>query len=211
MMGYRAKTPWWLKLLFPSNLVWEMPAETEPSVYITFDDGPHPSATPFVLELLKEYDAKATFFCVGNNVMKYPTVYNEILTGAHSTGNHTHNHVNGWKTANATYLANIEQASEHITSRLFRPPYGKLKPSQIKELRERDADWKIIMWDVLSADFDKRITPEQCLKNVLDNIRPGSIVLFHDSEKAWDRMSYALPHVLEYCKNKGWKMGAIPA
>ena len=209
MLKYRAKTPWWLKLIFPKKLVWEMPTGDEPAVYITFDDGPHPVATPFVLDLLDKYEAKATFFCVGNNVTKYPEVYSQVINKGHSPANHTFNHMNGWKTDDNTYLENIAKADEHIKSKLFRPPYGKMKRSQARKLKKKYADLRVIMWDVLSADFDKEITPMQCLNNVLQHIRPGSIVLFHDSEKAWDRMSYALPHVLEHCKQQGWKMKAI--
>jgi len=209
MVTYWAKTPSWLKMLFPKGLVWRMPEEKEPTVYITFDDGPHPTATPFALEQLEKYDAHATFFCVGNNVTKFPEVYKQVLQKQHATANHTYNHMNGWKNDNDTYLANIEKAKEYIHSNLFRPPYGLIRPSQVRLIKQKNPDWKIIMWDVLSGDFDRELSPEKCLKNVLNNIRPGSIVLFHDSEKAWDRMSYALPKVLEYCSNKNWKMKAI--
>ncbi len=210
MLKYRAKTPWWLKKAFPKSFIWEMPPSREPTVYITFDDGPHPTATPFVLGLMDQYDAKATFFCVGHNVYKYPDVYQQIITKGHSPANHTYNHMNGWMTPTDTYIDNIYQAATYIQSPLIRPPYGKLRPSQWRRLLHAPTDWKVIMWDVLSADFDHEITPQQCLDNVLQHIRPGSIVLFHDSEKSWQRMSYALPRVMEYCKNKGWKMKAIP-
>ena len=198
-------------MAFPKNLVWEMPAENEPSVYITFDDGPHPSATPFALEQLAKYNAKATFFCVGENVTRYPDVYNQILQQGHTTANHTFNHMNGWKTGTDTYLRNIDKAEKHIHSTLFRPPYGRIKRSQAKMIGERHPGWKIIMWDVLAGDFDKQITPEQCLDNVLSNIKPGSIIVFHDSDKAWERMSYTLPLVLGYCSKQNWNMKAIPS
>jgi len=209
MAGYWVKTPQWLKRIAPKNLVWEIPTGNEPSVYITFDDGPHPTATPFVLEQLEKYKAAATFFCVGDNVRKYPAVYEQVLQCGHITANHTFNHLNGWKTDDAVYLKNIEQAKEYISSSLFRPPYGKISLSQVRKLRKNDTAWKIIMWDILSMDFDKSVTPQQCLDNVLTHITPGSIVVFHDSDKAWERMSYALPHVLEYCQKQGWKMKAI--
>ena len=211
MAKYWVRTPWWLKMAFPKDLVWEMPAENEPSVYITFDDGPHPSATPFALEQLAKYNAKATFFCVGENVTRYPDVYNQILQQGHTTANHTFNHMNGWKTGTDTYLRNIDKAEEHIHSTLFRPPYGRIKRSQAKMIGERHPGWKIIMWDVLAGDFDKQITPEQCLDNVLSNIKPGSIIVFHDSDKAWERMSYTLPLVLGYCSKQNWNMKAIPS
>lgn len=208
-MRYTVTTPFWLRISFPRGLTWHMPAEGGPAVYLTFDDGPHPTVTPFVLEQLERYDAKATFFCVGNNVTKFPDVYKEVLKHGHATANHTFNHMNGWKTDNKTYLENIALAGAHIRSNLFRPPYGMIRRSQVIAMRKENKDWKIIMWSVLSGDFDRSITPEKCLKNVLDNIKPGAIILFHDSEKAWDRMSYALPRVLEYCKERNWKMDLI--
>jgi peptidoglycan/xylan/chitin deacetylase (PgdA/CDA1 family) len=209
MVKYWVKTPSWLKKLSPKEMLWDMPACAEPTVYITFDDGPHPTATPFVLEQLEKYNAAATFFCVGNNVIRYPDVYEKVLKGDHATGNHTFDHINGWKTPDELYLENIEQARQHIVSKLFRPPYGRMKNSQVKKLLKNDPNWKICMWDVLSGDFDKEISPRQCLDNVLKHIRPGSIVLFHDSEKAWERMSYALPAVLAHCQERKWKMKGL--
>jgi peptidoglycan/xylan/chitin deacetylase (PgdA/CDA1 family) len=209
MKSYSVKTPKWLKFIFPKEMIWDIPAEKEAAVYITFDDGPNPATTPFVLSQLEKHDAHATFFCVGNNAMRYPGVYNELLEKGHSVGNHTFDHINGWKTENDKYIKNIDRAKEYINSRLFRPPYGKMKISQMRELKQTDPSWKIIMWDILSADFDQALTGQQCLDNVLTYIRPGSIVLLHDSEKAWPRMSYALPCILEYCQKQNWKMKAI--
>jgi peptidoglycan/xylan/chitin deacetylase (PgdA/CDA1 family) len=210
MVTYWVKTPRWLKRLFPKEMIWDIANDSEPSVYLTFDDGPHPTATPFVLELLAQYSADATFFCVGNNVARYPEVYAQIQQSGHTSGNHTYNHINGWKTTNSHYLKNIEQAGKHIKSKLFRPPYGRIRLSLVRKMMRRDPAWKIYMWDILSADFDQNITAEQCLENVLSNIEPGSIIVFHDSEKAWERMHYTLPRVLEYCMQKGWKMKALP-
>ncbi len=210
MVTYWVKTPQWLKKFFPERMIWDMPADTEPAVYITFDDGPHPVATPFVLEQLEKYNAAATFFCVGNNVVRYPEVYAHILADGHRTGNHTHDHINGWKTTSSRYLKNIERADKYIHSTIFRPPYGRIKYSQIRKIRKRHPSWSIYMWDILSADFDKAITPEDCLQNVLANICPGSIIVFHDSDKAYERMKYALPEVLEYCQKQNWKMKALP-
>ena len=191
-------------------MIWDIPGDTEPTVYLTFDDGPHPTATPFVLEQLAKYNAGGTFFCVGNNVSCYPEIYEQILKAGQAVGNHTYNHVNGWRASSDHYLKNIERAKKYIDSDAFRPPYGRLKFSQVRKLKESNPAWKIYMWDILCGDFDAEITPEECLNNVLTNIAPGSIVIFHDSEKAWERMSYALPHVLEFCKQQGWKMKCLP-
>ena len=210
MTSYWVKTPQWLKRLFPRNVVWDMPAGDEPAVYLTFDDGPHPAATSFVLDQLAAHNAHASFFCVGNNVARYPEIYERILGEGHLAGNHTYDHINGWKTNNTTYLKNIEQAAKLIVAKAFRPPYGRIKLSQIRKLLKVDPQWKIYMWDILSGDFDKNITSQHCLDNVLAHIVPGAIIVFHDSDKAWDRMSFALPLVLQYCKDKGWKMKALP-
>jgi peptidoglycan/xylan/chitin deacetylase (PgdA/CDA1 family) len=188
-----------------------MPVNGTEAVYLTFDDGPHPTITPFVLEELRKYDAHATFFCVGNNVARYPEVYKELLAAGHRAGNHTYNHLNGWKTINNHYIKNINQAAKHIDSLLFRPPYGRIKLTQYRRLKRANPRWRVYMWDILSGDFDRETSPEQCLENVLSNIRPGSIVVFHDSEKAWERMKYALPRVLEYCKSKNWVVRGLPA
>jgi peptidoglycan/xylan/chitin deacetylase (PgdA/CDA1 family) len=198
-----------MRLLFPKQLIWEMPA-TDDSVYITFDDGPHPTATPYVMEQLERYGAKATFFCVGNNVSKYPEVYARLQEAGHVTGNHTFDHISGIKTDTERYMENISRAAGYISNKIFRPPYGRIKASQVRKLKANDPNWKIYMWNVLSADFDRNISPQQCVDNVLKHIKPGSIVIFHDSEKAWDRMSFALPHVLAYCQSKNWKMKALP-
>ena len=210
MAAYWVKTPKWIKRFFPEQMVWDMPVSEAPAVYITFDDGPHPVATPYVLEQLEKYDATATFFCVGNNVEKHPDIYERLLQKDHGTGNHTYNHDNGWKTDNFSYLRSIEKAKQLINSRAFRPPYGRIRFTQVRKLIKRDPAWRIYMWDILSGDFDRDITPEECAENVLSNIQPGSIVVFHDSEKAYERMSYALPLVLEYCRKQNWKMKALP-
>jgi len=191
-------------------MIWDMPAGNEPTVYVTFDDGPHPTATPFVLEQLEKYNAQATFFCVGNNVSLYPHIYEQVLKAGHAVGNHTYDHLNGWKTSGEHYLKNIQRASGYIDSNAFRPPYGRIKFSQVRKLKESNPNWKIYMWDVLCCDFDVTITGEECLNNAVNNIAPGSIIIFHDSTKAWERMSYALPRFLEYCKQRNWKMKCLP-
>ena len=210
MKKYWVKTPQLLKMVFPGGLLWKMPPAQEPTVYITFDDGPHPTATPFIMQQFEKYNAQATFFCIGKNVLLYPDIYKQLIEKGHRVANHTHNHLNGWKTDDDTYLENIKTAAQYIDSNLFRPPYGLIKRSQVKKIKQHYPTWKICMWDVLSADFDTTITAQKCMENVLTHIRPGSIVLFHDSDKAWPRMSYALPHVLEYCKKQKWKIKALP-
>ena len=210
MTKYWVKTPQWLKKFFPRQIIWDIPTGNEPTVYLTFDDGPHPTATPFVLNELAKHNSKATFFCVGNNVTLHPEVYDKIISDGHVTGNHTHDHINGWHSDNFVYLKNIAAAAKVIENKIFRPPYGRIKISQARKLLNAHHTWKIYMWDVLSGDFDRTITAQQCLDNVLANIEPGSIVVFHDSEKAFERMSYALPRVLNYCETQGWKVKALP-
>lgn len=202
-MFYLVKTPWWLRLLYKS-CIWQMPASSN-TIYLTFDDGPHPTITPFVLDELKKYNALATFFCIGDNVTKYPETYVRILQEGHAVGNHTYNHLNGWKTATGAYLENINKAKMVVDSNLFRPPYGKTTYAQLSALRKENTQFKIIMWSVLSADFDTKISADQCYDNVIKNVRPGSIIVFHDSEKAYERMSYALPLVLKYFAENGYR------
>ena len=210
MSMYQVKTPWWLSDMLYSKLVWKMPVTDEPTVYLTFDDGPHPKATRFVLDELKKYNAEATFFCIGKNVIAHPDIYNEITEAGHTIGNHSHNHLNGWHTRTGAYLKNVLKASTYINSKLYRPPYGRIRRHQASKLLGANHAWRIYMWDVLSGDFDISITPEKCLDNVLNNIEPGSIVVFHDSDKAWERMRYALPKVLEFCREKNWQLKGLP-
>lgn len=182
---------------------------SEPTVYLTFDDGPNPGTTAFILEQLKKYGAKATFFCLGKNVVEHPDIYQEIFNGGHAVGNHTHDHLNGFKTKAKPYVADVLTARKYIDSPLFRPPYGRIKSSQIRLLKKEIPEIKIIMWDVLSGDFDTNIDAQSCLQNVLFKFRSGSIIVFHDSNKAWDRMSYALPRVLEHFSKKKFKMDIL--
>lgn len=195
-MFYFKKTPWWLKKIYKS-CIWEINS-TEKIIYLTFDDGPHPIATPFVLDELKKYNAKATFFCIGKNVVLYPEIYQRILTEGHSVGNHTFNHLNGWKTKTETYIENILSAKKQINSILFRPPYGKISLQQLKILHQSKTFFKVIMWSVLSGDFDVEISNIKCLNNVIKNTDKGSIIVFHDSEKALKKIRFVLPKVLEY-------------
>lgn len=209
-MAYRVKTPWILSNILFNRLVWKMPNGEHNTVYLTFDDGPHPTATPFVLEQLAKYNAKATFFCIGKNVKEHQGIYHDIIQQGHTVGNHTHNHLNGWFSTKSRYIQDIQQAEQYIESRIFRPPYGRIRRGQINALINRENPYKIYMWDVLSGDFDTNISPQQCLDNVQNHVEPGSIVVFHDSSKAWDRMSYALPILLEHCTNNNWKLEALP-
>jgi peptidoglycan/xylan/chitin deacetylase (PgdA/CDA1 family) len=206
-MFYLAKTPKWVGKLF-SGSIWQMPS-TPKAIYLTFDDGPHPLVTPFVLDELDKYNAKATFFCIGKNVVEHPGIYKAILNRGHTVGNHTYNHLNGWKTANAKYLQNILEAGKYIDSTLFRPPYGRISLKQHRQLQAMDKPFKVVMWSVLSGDFDLSITPEQCLKTVLKNTESGSVVVFHDSEKAFEKLRYALPAVLKYFSGNGYQFESI--
>lgn len=200
-----------IKKIF-NNLVWDIP-NSENKIYLTFDDGPIPSVTEWVLDVLKSENIKATFFCIGDNIKKYPEIYKRILTEGHQIGNHTFNHLNGWKTKTNYYIENFKLCeTEHSKlnpkhSFLFRPPYGKIKPSQSKEIKQ--LGYKIIMWDVLSYDFDQNISEEECLKNVISNTSQGSIIVFHDSLKAEKNLKYALPKAIQILKNKGFTFDVI--
>jgi len=213
-MFYLIRMPWWLKKLYYSpSLFWRMPAlpasQTAGTLYLTFDDGPHPVATPFVLEQLQKYNARGTFFCIGKNVKEYPQIYSRILMEGHRVGNHTWDHLNGWKTDDGRYLDNIREAAQLIDSDLFRPPYGRIRRFQTRLLEGAPRPFRIIMWDVLSADFDTSLTGERCVRNVIRYAQHGSIVVFHDSEKAFDRMRLALPAVLEHFSGLGYRFEAI--
>jgi peptidoglycan/xylan/chitin deacetylase (PgdA/CDA1 family) len=211
-MLYFVKTPWWLKRLYP-RCVWDIPA-SEKIAYLTFDDGPNATATPYVLDVLKKYNAKATFFCIGKNVVEQHEIYRRILDEGHRVGNHTFDHFNGWKVRDEQYLQNILQAGKYIDSNLFRPPYGKITRFQVKLLMgiknsPATANFRIVMWDVLSGDFDINLSYEKCASNVIKNVRPGSVIVFHDSDKAFPRMKEALPRVLEHLHAKGYRCEVI--
>jgi len=205
-MWYWIKTNRLIKLIF-SNYVWDIPT-VEKKVYLTFDDGPTPEITAWVLNQLKEFNAKATFFCIGDNIQKYPEIFDSILTNGHTIGNHTFNHYNGWKTKTSDYIENVLLCKEAIqlqttdNTQLFRPPYGKISKSQANLLRKNG--YKIIMWDVLSADFDASISPEKCLHNVISNTQPGSIIVFHDSEKSHKNLAFTLPKFLTFLKQNNY-------
>lgn len=204
-MSFWVKTNRFVKWIFP-KYVWDIPNK-ENKVFLTFDDGPTPEITEWTLEQLNRFDAKATFFCIGDNIEKYPEIFQKAIREGHAIGNHTFNHLKGWKTENERYLENVKNCdasirNQNTETRLFRPPYGKIKPSQSKVLRK--SGYKIIMWDVISFDFDTSISKEECLENVLKNVRSGSVIVFHDSVKAEQNLKYALPKTLEFLKEKGF-------
>jgi len=202
---YLVKTPSIIKKMF-SSFVWDIPTK-EKILYLTFDDGPHESATPFVLDELKKHHAKATFFCIGKNVVQHPAIYQRILDEGHAAGNHTQHHLNGWKTKTNEYINDIREAANIIQSDLFRPPYGKIKRSQSSKVNSES--FSIIMWDILSGDFDLNVSKEKCLQYVLNNAIGGSIIVFHDSTKAFEKLQYVLPKVLGYFTEKGYQFQAI--
>jgi peptidoglycan/xylan/chitin deacetylase (PgdA/CDA1 family) len=199
-------SPFWLKAFFP-GFTWHIPTK-EKSIFLTFDDGPIPDITENVLEILAKFNAKATFFSIGNNVLKHPDVYEMVKNGGHSIGNHTFNHMNGWKTEDTIYLENIDKCQQQLNleTKLFRPPYGRIKKSQSRVVLQ---DKQIIMWDVLSGDFSPEIHPEVCLKKYIQHTRPGSIVLFHDSIKASKNMLHTLPRYLETFTERGYRFEAL--
>jgi peptidoglycan/xylan/chitin deacetylase (PgdA/CDA1 family) len=196
---YLVKTPSFIQSLFP-GFIWKVPTE-EKKLYLTFDDGPIPELTPWVLSLLNKNAAKATFFCVGDNVRKYPDILADIVSEGHGTGNHTHNHLSGWSADNIPYYQNIRRCASVVKSSLFRPPYGKLKPSQAFFLQRH---YHIVMWDVLSGDFDEKLSNDQCFNNVINHVQNGSIIVFHDSLKSERKLKNTLSRILEYCTNEGF-------
>ena len=199
----KIKPPKFIRRLMP-DLIWEI--EDEQGVFLTFDDGPTPGVTEWILAMLEKYDAKATFFVLGKNVEMYPDLYQKILDAGHKVGNHTYSHQKGWKMSLERYLEDIDFAGDIVHSELFRPPYARVTPSQMKAVAKR---YKVVMWDIVSRDYNRALSPESCLRNVTKYITPGSIVVFHDSEKAFKNMSYALPRTLELIREKGWKCKII--
>jgi peptidoglycan/xylan/chitin deacetylase (PgdA/CDA1 family) len=203
----------WGRVFYPS-LLWKV-IPPEKTIYLTFDDGPIPEVTPWVLSLLKKFNAKATFFCIGDNINKNPDIFNMIVSEGHSIGNHTFNHLNGWKTSAKNYIENIALAEEILykdtpvkaTQKLFRPPYGRITPGQIKTLQKKN--YQIVMWDVISCDYNTNISGEECFNNVVEQAGSGSIVVFHDSLKASENLKMVLPEVLTYYQERGYVFKAL--
>lgn len=213
-MLYFTKTPQIIKRIFP-KMIWSIPT-TEKVIYLTFDDGPTTNITEWVLETLDKYNAKATFFCIGKNIEKHPALFKKILHKGHAVGNHTNNHLNNWKTSKKTYLKDIVQCQETLdkfntktNTKLFRPPYGKIMPKTARKLHKRG--YKIVMWDVLSGDFDQSISKGKCTENVLGNTTSGSVIVFHDSVKAFDNLHHCLPKTLAHFKKQGYVFKLIDA
>lgn len=240
-MLFLTKTPYLLKKFYPKHLVWNK-SRAEKVIYLTFDDGPIPIVTPWVLKTLKKFNAKATFFCIGDNIVKHPEIFEQLKADGHAIGNHTFNHLKGWKTEDDAYLANFLKCQQLTQTHLFRPPYGRIKKSQIRKVSSEYSvlsnecqvassksqdDFKtqeqrsksqsdlqsshisVIMWDVLSGDFDPGLSPQKCLRNTLRHTENGSIVVFHDSLKAWERLEYVLPKALEIWSQEGFKFGLL--
>ena len=203
---YLVKTPRLIQQLLP-NFHWKAPADAEdPVLHLTFDDGPIPQVTPWVLDQLDKFDAKATFFCVGNNVRRHPELVNVTLAAGHTIGNHTMHHLDGWQSDNIPYFHDVRHCAVQVKSSLFRPPYGRLKPSQAQFLQRH---YEIVMWDVLSGDFDPELNGEDCFQNVVKYAGPGSIVVFHDSLKAEENVREALPRLLAHYTALGYRFEAL--
>lgn len=205
-MFYFTRNPFLLRQWYKKALLWRIP-NIKDEVFLTFDDGPTPEITPRILDILREHKVKATFFCVGKNVQKYPDLFQQILSEGHNVGNHSFNHLNAWETDRKTYLESINKASELIPSKMFRPPYGKISPKLIRYLRRY---YKIIMWTVISGDFDADVNPEQCFKNATAKTKVGDILVFHDNLNAKKNVLDALPKTLDYFTSLGIKVSAIP-
>lgn len=209
------KTPIVLKRLYPS-LTWDKRSEAsqsaEKKIYITFDDGPIPDLTPWVLTTLKSFGAKATFFCVGDNISQHPELYQQAVNEGHRIGNHTYHHLDGWKTNNFHYLRDILRCEklvshgQHQRKKLFRPPYGKIKLKQIQQLTSH---YDIIMWDILSGDFDPDFNHEVCLDKCRQHTQPGTIIIFHDNYKAQKNLTYVLPRYLEHFSEQGFTFATL--
>jgi len=195
---------WWMKWLYP-GVEWNYP-EQEKTIYITFDDGPVPEVTPAVLAILRQFNVKATFFCLGDNVRKHPDIFRQVQEEGHRIGHHGYRHLNAWNTSAEVYLRDVEEGAKLISSDLFRPPYGKLTLRTLFALRKK---YRIIMWDVISCDYDERVPAEQVYHNVIENVRPGSVVVFHDSRKAAANLLTTLPRVLLNIRERGYVFNTI--
>lgn len=199
------KSTWWMRA-YSRHLVWNLPNDQK-KVYLTFDDGPTPQITPWVLDQLDQHNAKGTFFLIGKNSGENPELLQRLIDSKHSIGNHTQNHFNGWKYSTKDYAGNFKECERLTPTHLFRPPYGKIKRSQIQAIKDTH---KIIMWDIITYDFDENTSAEDCFGYIRKHVTPGSIIVFHDSQKAWPNLEKALPKALQYLNEQGYKMEAIP-
>lgn len=199
MLWYQS-IPKWFQRLFP-RMLWQVPSNSSQDIYLTFDDGPHPDISNWVLEQLEKYNMKATFFCVGDNARKFPDTLNKIQARGHQIANHTMHHLKGWNTKTEDYIKNVDECAQYVSSNLFRPPYGKITTAQRKQLEQR---YKIIMWSILSCDFDQKLNTKEALKGLKTKSKNGSIVVFHDSVKAEKNLKLLLPPYLEYLHNQGY-------
>ncbi len=206
-MIYPPKMPWLIQQFFPKFL-WRMPATIPPTLYLTFDDGPIPDITPWILEQLEQYQAKATFFCVGDNIRKYPAIFEQVKAAGHTIGNHTYHHLDGWKTSTADYLQNVADCQQLTQSNLFRPPYGKITPRQAAALFEQ---YKIVLWEITTWDFEASLSANDCTQKIIKNATNGSIILLHDNVKSWNRLKETLPAILEHYTKAGFSFGALDA
>jgi peptidoglycan/xylan/chitin deacetylase (PgdA/CDA1 family) len=202
---YLVKSPYLLSKLSSKSILWKENT-IEKLVYFTFDDGPIPEITPLVLDLLDKYNAKATFFMVGENVLKYPDIYQKVISSGHEIGNHTFNHLKGFSTKDFIYYRNIVEASKYIDSKLFRPPHGQITPKKIKSISKH---YQIVMWSILSGDYDPKTTPKQCLRNIISNVQNGSIIVMHDSLKAENNMLFALEESLKQLSRLGYRFESL--
>jgi peptidoglycan/xylan/chitin deacetylase (PgdA/CDA1 family) len=194
------KIPTWLQV-YNRHIYWKVEGN-EKNVYLSFDDGPHPTVTPLVLDLLQKHEVKANFFCVGQQVEQHPQIYQRILNEGHVVGNHSYSHPNGWKLSAGDYIEDVDRASHLIHSPLFRPPYGRLTPLQFKLLRKK---YRIVMWDILTMDYDASVSDERVIWNATRQTSPGSILVMHDHEKTVNRMQRILPPILSGLKSQGWQ------
>lgn len=196
---YFINAPFFLRWMYP-GVTWNR-SRIDKKIYLTFDDGPIPEITPWILDILKQNNIQATFFCVGENIIKYPEIFQRILNEGHRVGNHTFSHLKGWDTPDDVYIENIRQCQQYTKTNLFRPPYARAKKSQIKRLRK---EYELIYWDVLSGDFDLSLSPESCYSNVLKYTKNGSILVFHDNLKAIPRVRYVLPRMIQHFSKLGY-------
>lgn len=203
-MSFLVRPPQLLRRYYKTSL-WRMETE-EPLIYLTFDDGPIEGLTPWVLDTLKHYGIKATFFCVGENIERNRSVFQRVLDEGHQVGNHTYNHVKGWKFDTDAYLENVEKCEILLNTKLFRPPYGRIKRSQFLKLA---STYRVVFWDVLSYDYDKFVSPEACLENSIRYTRPGSIIVFHDNVKAQKNLKFALPRYIEHFLELNYKFAVL--